>query len=80
MSVDESNDKVWKGYVRAKLEEIHADLAFLRNGNKDQTTAISNNSKDISSLKAKVTLLITLTILILGGLLGIAYKVIGVGG
>lgn len=68
--MNDENDRVWKGYVKAKLEEIHTDLARLCRDTEKQYTMIMNNTKEIVSIKSSNKVQMSLIVLIISALIG----------
>ena len=68
--MNDENDRVWKGYVKAKLEEIHTDLARLCRDTEKQYTLIMNNTKEIVSIKSSNKVQMSLIVLIISALIG----------
>lgn len=75
MNSDE-NDRVWKGYVKAKLEEIHLDISRLCKDTEKQYSLIINNTKEIVSMKSTSKVQMSLIMLIIAALIGGFVKLI----
>lgn len=74
--MDESNDKVFKGYVKAKLEEIHLDISRLCSVSEKQCSQITNNAKDIVGIKTSTKVQMSIILLIITALIGGFIKVL----
>lgn len=74
--MNDENDKVWKGYVKAKLEEIHLDIVRLCKDTEKQYSLIMNNTKEIVSMKSSNKVQMSLIILIISALIGGFVKLI----
>ena len=70
MIEDESNDKVFKGYVKAKLEAIHIDISRLCRDSEKQYSQITNNAKDIVGIKSTSKIQMSIIMLIITALIG----------
>ncbi len=68
--MNDENDKVWKGYVKAKLEEIHIDITRLCKDTEKQYSLIMNNAKEIVSIKSSNKVQMSLIILVISALIG----------